>query len=77
MPRSKKIKLHGFDNLTNTLSFNICDVNYAATPVPEREYIGYTDHKINSIQKFLARDTRERFRWGMSMSTRRTSSTPR
>ena len=60
MPRSKKIKLHGFNNLTKTLSFNIYDINYAATPVREREYIRYIDRKINSIQNILARDTRER-----------------
>ena len=41
MPRTKKIKLHGFNNLTKTLSFNIYDVNYAASPAQEREYIRY------------------------------------
>ena len=43
MPRSGKIKLHGFNNLTKTLSFNIYDINYAATPEQEREYIRYID----------------------------------
>jgi len=44
MPRSrKKIKLHGFNNLTKTLSFNIYDINYAATPAQESEYIRYID----------------------------------
>ena len=28
----KKIKLHGFNNLTKTLSFNFYDICYAATP---------------------------------------------
>ena len=60
MPKSKKIKLHGFSNLTKTLSLNIYDINHAATPVQDREYIRYIDHKIKSIQNFLARDTRER-----------------
>ena len=43
MPRPRKIKLHGFNNLTKTLSFNIYDINYAASPEQEREYIRYID----------------------------------
>ena len=43
MPKPKKIKLHGFNNLTKTLSFNIYDINYAATPEQETEYIRYID----------------------------------
>ena len=43
MPKSKKIKLQGFNNLTKTLSFNIYDINHAATPDQEREYIRYVD----------------------------------
>ena len=38
-----KLKLHGFNNLTKTLSFNIYDINYAATPEQERGYIRYID----------------------------------
>ncbi len=54
MPKSKKIKLHGFNNLTKTLSFNIYDINYAATPDQEREYIRYVDeaysaHRLTEI----------------------------
>ena len=43
MPRQNKIQLHGFNNLTKTLSFNIYDVSYAASPEQEREYIRYID----------------------------------
>jgi S-adenosylmethionine decarboxylase len=48
MPRSKKLKLHGFNNLTKTLSFNIYDVNYAASPEQEREYIRYIDEAYSA-----------------------------
>jgi len=48
MPRPKKIKLHGFNNLTKTLSFNIYDVNYAASPAQEREYIRYIDEEYSA-----------------------------
>lgn len=40
---AKRLKLHGFNNLTKTLSFNIYDINYAATPAQEKEYIRYID----------------------------------
>lgn len=43
MARAKRLKLHGFNNLTKTLSFNIYDINYAATPDQERGYIRYID----------------------------------
>jgi len=48
MPRPKNIKLHGFNNLTKTLSFNIYDINYAASPVQEREYIRYIDAEYSA-----------------------------
>jgi len=48
MPRPKKIKLHGFNNLTKTLSFNIYDINYAASPTQEREYIRYIDAEYSA-----------------------------
>ena len=50
MPRSKKIKLHGFNNLTKTLSFNIYDINYAASPAQEREYIRYIDEAYSATR---------------------------
>ena len=41
MPRKhqKKLKLHGFNNLTKTLSFNIYDINYAETAEQTSQYI--------------------------------------
>lgn len=43
-----KIKLHGFNNLTKTLSFNIYDICYAKTPQHRREYIEYIDEAYNA-----------------------------
>ncbi len=48
MPQSKKLQLHGFNNLTKTLSFNIYDVNYAASPEQESEYIRYIDEAYSA-----------------------------
>jgi len=49
MPRQlKKLKLHGFNNLTKTLSFNIYDVCYAANCEQERAYIEHIDEAYNS-----------------------------
>ncbi|WP_078121601.1 adenosylmethionine decarboxylase [Thiosocius teredinicola] len=48
MPRSKKLKLHGFNNLTKTLSFNIYDINYAASPEQETQYIRYIDEAYSA-----------------------------
>jgi S-adenosylmethionine decarboxylase len=48
MPQSNKLKLHGFNNLTKTLSFNIYDVNYAASPEQESEYIRYIDEAYSA-----------------------------
>lgn len=46
--RMKKLKLHGFNNLTKTLSFNIYDVCYAKTAEQRREYIEYIDEAYNA-----------------------------
>ncbi|NOZ37130.1 MAG: adenosylmethionine decarboxylase [Gammaproteobacteria bacterium] len=48
MPRRKKIKLHGFNNLTKTLSFNIYDICYANTLVQRKQYIEYIDEMYNA-----------------------------
>ncbi|MDH5180510.1 MAG: adenosylmethionine decarboxylase [Gammaproteobacteria bacterium] len=49
MPRlQKKIKLHGFNNLTKTLSFNIYDINYAETHAQQNDYIEYIDEEYNA-----------------------------
>ncbi len=44
----KKLKLHGFNNLTKTLSFNIYDICYAKTPAARRDYIEYIDDAYNA-----------------------------
>ncbi len=49
MPRSlKRLKLHGFNNLTKTLSFNIYDICYANSPKQNRAYIEYIDEAYNA-----------------------------
>ncbi len=49
MPRRlDKLKLHGFNNLTKTLSFNIYDVCYTKTEKDRREYIEYIDEEYNA-----------------------------
>ncbi len=44
----RKLKLHGFNNLTKTLSFNIYDICYAATPDQVKGYIDYIDEAYNA-----------------------------
>ncbi len=44
----RKLKLHGFNNLTKTLSFNIYDICYAESPSHRREYIEYIDEAYNA-----------------------------
>ncbi len=44
----KKLKLHGFNNLTKTLSFNIYDICYAQTPEQHQAYIEYIDEAYNA-----------------------------
>lgn len=44
----KKLKLHGFNNLTKTLSFNIYDICYAKTAAERRAYIEYIDEEYNA-----------------------------
>ncbi len=46
--QSKKLKLHGFNNLTKTLSFNIYDICYAVTPEQRKAYIEYIDEAYNA-----------------------------
>ena len=47
-PINKKLKLHGFNNLTKTLSFNFYDICYALTPEQHKEYIEYIDEEYNA-----------------------------
>ncbi|MCL2864485.1 MAG: adenosylmethionine decarboxylase [Lachnospiraceae bacterium] len=44
----EKLKLHGFNNLTKSLSFNIYDVCYAKTAREQQDYIAYIDEQYNS-----------------------------
>jgi S-adenosylmethionine decarboxylase len=46
--QSKKLKLHGFNNLTKTLSFNIYDICYTQTDTQQQEYIAYIDEEYNA-----------------------------
>lgn len=43
-----KLKLHGFNNLTKSLSFNIYDICYTQTEKQQREYIEYIDEEYNA-----------------------------
>jgi len=46
--KPNKLKLHGFNNLTKSLSFNIYDICYTATEKQRREYIEYIDEEYNA-----------------------------
>ena len=46
--KPKKLKLHGFNNLTKTLSFNIYDICYAKSKEDQQEYIEYIDECYNA-----------------------------
>ncbi len=46
--QSSKLKLHGFNNLTKTLSFNIYDICYAVTSEQRQAYIDYIDEAYNA-----------------------------
>ena len=45
-----KIQLHGFNNLTKTLSFNFYDICYALTPAHQQEYLEYVDEEYNAAR---------------------------
>lgn len=45
---NRKIRLHGFNNLTKTLSFNIYDVCYTQTEEQQKAYIEYIDEEYNA-----------------------------
>lgn len=46
--RKKNLKLHGFNNLTKNLSFNIYDICYANTERHRAEYIEYIDEAYSA-----------------------------
>ncbi|TCT16710.1 S-adenosylmethionine decarboxylase [Natranaerovirga pectinivora] len=43
-----KLELHGFNNLTKTLSFNIYDICYTSSAEDRKRYIDYIDEQYNS-----------------------------
>jgi len=43
-----KLQLHGFNNLTKSLSFNIYDICYARTEEGQRKYLEYIDEEYNA-----------------------------
>jgi S-adenosylmethionine decarboxylase len=45
---SRRIKLHGFNNLTKALSFNIYDLCYATSESERQKYIAYIDEAYNA-----------------------------
>lgn len=45
---NNKLKLHGFNNLTKTLSFNIYDICYTASKAQQQDYIDYIDEEYNA-----------------------------
>lgn len=48
MVQSDKLRLHGFNNLTKSLSFNIYDVCYARNAEQRQAYIDYIDEVYNA-----------------------------
>ena len=43
-----RLRLHGFNNLTKTLSFNIYDICYTSTAEEQQSYIAYIDEVYNA-----------------------------
>lgn len=43
-----KLQLHGFNNLTKSLSFNIYDICYAKSEIGQRRYIEYIDEAYSA-----------------------------
>lgn len=46
----KKLKLHGFNNLTKNLSFNIYDICYTKNAAQRQAYIEYIDEAYNAVR---------------------------
>lgn len=51
----QRITLHGFNNLTKTLSFNMYDICYTSTKAEREAYLEYIDEQYNSdrLRKIL------------------------
>ncbi|MDH5258443.1 MAG: adenosylmethionine decarboxylase [Gammaproteobacteria bacterium] len=43
-----KIQLHGFNNLTKSLSFNIYDISFTRSEKQQQEYLAYIDEEYNA-----------------------------
>lgn len=48
--QDKRLKLHGFNNLTKSLSFNIYDICYASGERHRNEYLDYIDEAYNAAR---------------------------
>lgn len=46
----QRVKLHGFNNLTKSLSFNMYDICYTKTKEEREAYIAYIDEQYNADQ---------------------------
>lgn len=44
----QRIELHGFNNLTKSLSFNMYDICYTKTKNEREAYLAYIDEQYNS-----------------------------
>lgn len=47
---NNKLKLHGFNNLTKTLSFNMYDICYTKTATDRQAYIEYIDEQYSAAR---------------------------
>ena len=48
LTHQKRIELHGFNNLTKTLSFNMYDICYTRTKEEREAYLEYIDEQYNA-----------------------------
>lgn len=48
LPQEKRFQLHGFNNLTKSLSFNMYDICYTGTKEEREAYIAYIDDQYNA-----------------------------
>ncbi|WP_019414516.1 adenosylmethionine decarboxylase [Paenisporosarcina sp. TG20] len=48
LTQKQRIELHGFNNLTKTLSFNMYDICYTRTKEERETYINYIDEQYNA-----------------------------
>ncbi|RLQ96097.1 adenosylmethionine decarboxylase [Falsibacillus albus] len=48
IPHEKRVQLHGFNNLTKSLSFNMYDICYTKTKEEREAYLEYIDEQYNA-----------------------------